>query len=90
MTEFFELFSQKSGEPLGSLTHLTFTFLFADLKESTVQQGDEQAWADLKEETVTLFKVSRIRNPTLKKFQVLVEIRDMRSLMADENSMWGI
>lgn len=84
--EFFDDVAKKSGESLESLVHLTFILVFANMMEFSVKQGDEEAWDSFRGVARSLFNLSKSRNPSKEKFEVLVE--GMKPLTSLEDDSW--
>lgn len=91
VSQFFDLYSKKANVPLDALDCLTFTLDFAGGIEEVVRQGDETAWGKLIRKIRGLFKLRSRRQPSVKIFEIVVEIGDKKTGVvagAHDDDVW--
>jgi hypothetical protein len=86
--QFFSLYAERSGTPLGAIDCLTFTFTFAEGNDMVVHKGDQEAWEILQFSSDNLFAVHKrktAKSGNKTNFTVNVEIGDKINLVVDED-----
>ena len=74
LSEFFALYSRKSGVSLQSLNSLKFEVVLSGQDAIIVQKGgDEQKWRSLKQDITELVALATLKRPEEIKYEVWVD-----------------